>query len=181
MAQPAPQILVVDDEAPIRTTLTALLERRGYEVIAAATGEEALALIHQRPFDLLLLDLQLPGINGMDVATRARERQPDAMIIILTGHGSLDSAITGLHVGVFDYLLKTADPQEVLARVAAAIRRGQEERRKRELLATLQSVVGELGGRAAPAQRPGPMGRDRPRRHEGRRAGHAGRPHRRRG
>jgi CheY-like chemotaxis protein len=58
MAQPAPQILVVDDEAPIRTTLTALLERRGYEVIAAATGEEALALIHQRPFDLLLLDLQ---------------------------------------------------------------------------------------------------------------------------
>ncbi|HEX6606387.1 MAG TPA: response regulator, partial [Chloroflexia bacterium] len=84
MAQPAAQILVVDDEAPIRTTLTALLERRGYEVTAAATGEDALALIHQRPFDLLLLDLQLPGINGMDVATRARDRQPDAQIIILT-------------------------------------------------------------------------------------------------
>jgi DNA-binding response OmpR family regulator len=154
MAQPAAQILVVDDEAPIRTTLTALLERRGYEVTAAATGEDALALIHQRPFDLLLLDLQLPGINGMDVATRARDRQPDAQIIILTGHGSLESAITGLHVGVFDYLLKTADPQEVLARVAAAIHRGQEERRKQELLATLQSVVGELGGRPTPAPRP---------------------------
>ncbi len=101
------QILIADDEAPIRMTMQALLRRRGYDVIAADNGEAALAQIFQRPFDLLLLDLKMPGLSGIEVAKRARERQPDVAIIILTGHGSLDSALDGMHVGMFDYLLKT--------------------------------------------------------------------------
>src|SRR5688500_14217113 len=106
MGQGPTHILVVDDEEPIRLTMSDLLRRRGYEVMTAETGESALALIHQRPFDLLLLDLKMPGLSGIDVAKRARERLPDAAIIILTGHGSLDSALDGLHLGVFDYMLK---------------------------------------------------------------------------
>src|SRR5918911_2712470 len=128
-SQAPAQVLVVDDEAPIRITMSDMLRRRGYEVVVAASGEEALALIHQRPFDLLLLDLRMPGLSGLDVAQRAHALQPDAAIIILTGHGSLESAVEGIHLGVFDYLLKTASPKEVLARVTAAIDEQQEQRR----------------------------------------------------
>lgn len=150
MGQGPAHILVVDDEEPIRLTMSDLLRRRGYEVTTAENGEAALALIHQRPFDLLLLDLKMPGLSGIDVARRARERQPDAAIMILTGHGSLDSALDSMHLGVFDYMLKTAGPPEVLERVAAALTQQQEARRRQQLLTTLQSVVGELGGGAAP-------------------------------
>ncbi len=149
-AQPA-HILVVDDEAPIRLTMRALLDRRGYEVTIAKNGEDALGLIHQRAFDLLLLDLRMPGIGGIDVAKRARERQPDVAIIILTGHGSLDTAIEGLHLQVFDYLLKTASPHDVLQRVETALAQRQAAQRQQQLMATLHSVVGELGGKE-PAQ-----------------------------
>src|SRR3954452_4002257 len=146
MPQAPAKILVVDDETPIRTTMGDILRRRGYEVVTAASGEEALGLIHQRPFDLLLLDLRLPGLNGLDVAQRGYELQPEAAIIILTGHGSLESAVEGIHLGIFDYMLKTASPQDVLARVAAAIAQQQDERRRKVLLQTLQSVAGELTG-----------------------------------
>jgi DNA-binding response OmpR family regulator len=146
MTPQSAHILVVDDEAPIRLTMRALLERRGYMVTTAENGEEALGLIHQRPFDLLLLDLRMPGIGGIEVAKRARERQPDAAIIILTGHGSLDSAIEGLHLQVFDYMLKTTSPHDVLQRVDTALTERHEAQRKQQLMATLQSVVGELGG-----------------------------------
>ena len=133
MEQRPAQILIVDDEAPIRLTMDALLRRRGYTVTTAESAEEALDLIHQHSFDLLLLDLKMPGLSGLDVAARARELQPEAAVIILTGHGSLETAIQGMHLGVFDYMLKTSSPQEVLARVTAALDQQQEQRRKNQL------------------------------------------------
>src|SRR3712207_4361809 len=153
MTQEPARVLVVDDEEPIRLTMSDLLRRRGYEVITAENGEAALALIHQRPFDLLLLDLKMPGLSGIDVAKRARELYPEVAIIILTGHGSLDSALDSMHLGVFDYLLKTASPPEVLQRVETAIAQQRETRRQQQLMEMLQSVVGELRGSSAPEQR----------------------------
>ncbi len=150
MAQEPARVLIVDDEEPIRISMSDLLRRRGYDVITAEHGEAALALIHQRPFDLLLLDLKMPGLSGVDVAQRARTVQPEVAIIILTGHGSLDSAIDSMRLGVFDYLLKTSSPRDVLDRVAAAVTQQQENRRKQQLLTTLQSVLQELGGNNAP-------------------------------
>jgi DNA-binding response OmpR family regulator len=158
MAQEPARVLVVDDEEPIRLTMSDLLRRRGYEVITAEHGEAALALIHQRPFDLLLLDLKMPGLSGIDVAQRARQIQPDVAIIMLTGHGSLDSALDSMHLGVFDYMLKSTSPRDVLARVTAALANLQETRRKQRLLNTLQSVVSELGGHGAPEQPRGESG-----------------------
>src|SRR6476659_8307857 len=104
----AAQILIVDDEASIRVTLSALLKRAGYDVTPAENGAEAVALLERQAFDLMLVDLKMPGMDGMQVVAAARQRQPDIAIIVLTGHGSLDSAIDGLHQGVFDYVLKTA-------------------------------------------------------------------------
>jgi|KBSSwiStaDraftv2_1062776.scaffolds.fasta_scaffold1950549_1 DNA-binding NtrC family response regulator len=115
------RVLVVDDEAPIRLTLEAILQRVGYTITTAANGEEALAWLMEHRFDLLLLDLRLTGISGLEVAQYAREYQPSAVVLILTGSSDFKGMPIEEQVGHFDYLLKTASPQEVVDRVAAAL------------------------------------------------------------
>jgi len=137
MIQPA-QVLVVDDEQNIRLTLSALLSRAGHGVTVAATGEEAVALFEHQPFDLMLVDLQMPGINGIQVVEALRQRNLDTVVIVLTGHGSLETAIEGMHQGIFDYMLKTSDPEQILERVAA----GLEERARRQRQHALISAIG---------------------------------------
>ena len=118
MEQSAARILVADGEAPIRMTLERLLQHRGYTVTVADRGEEALPLLEQHTFDLLLLDLKLPGISGLDVA---RTLQPTVAILLLTGHAALDDTSNMLQQGAFEYMIKTASPADVLARVAASL------------------------------------------------------------
>jgi DNA-binding response OmpR family regulator len=121
MEQRSPRILVVDDEDTIRLTLDALLRRRGYAVTTAASGEAALELIEQHGFDMLLLDLKLPGLSGLDVAERARTALPEAAILIVTGSTSLDGTPDDPRLELYDYILKTASPREVLDRIAAML------------------------------------------------------------
>jgi DNA-binding response OmpR family regulator len=139
-------ILLVDDEASIRLTLGALLERSGYDVTSADGGEQAIRLLEQHEFALLLTDLKMPGIGGMQVVAAARQRLPDIAVIVLTGHGSLESAIDGLHLQVFDYLLKTATPEQVVARVQAALCARAQQQRQHQLLAVVGSALAELRG-----------------------------------
>lgn len=110
-------ILVVDDEAAIQITLGALLRRRGYRVTLAASGEQALAQIAAHRVDLVLLDLILSGISGLDVARFVSALHPDTAILMLTGSDTLAEVA---HSG-YDYMEKTADPQAVLDRVAALL------------------------------------------------------------
>jgi DNA-binding response OmpR family regulator len=143
----AAQILVVDDEAPIRATLSALLRRAGYTVTTAENGEAAIALLAERHFDLLLCDLKMPGVDGMAVVRAAQAADPEIVCIVLTGHGSLESAIEGLRRDIFDYLLKTSDPQDVLARVAEGLQHRAQRERRKSMLQTLVSAAAELGER----------------------------------
>jgi CheY-like chemotaxis protein len=108
--------LLADDEAAIRLTLGVLLQRCGYAVTTAASGVEALQCIQQHSFDLLLLDLLLPGLNGLDVAERARAWQPDIPVVFLTGSGALGQGDMRGYASV----CKTASPQETLPRVLHA-------------------------------------------------------------
>lgn len=147
-------VLVADDEAPIRTTVSALLRRHGYTVTVAEDGDEATSYLHQQPFDLLLLDLKMPGRSGLEVARRAKEVQPEAAVIILTGHGSLESAIDGIRLDVFDYILKTESPQDIVARVEAALAKRGQTQQHEILLHQLQSVVQGLCGQPEPAPNP---------------------------
>lgn len=119
--QPTVRILLVDDEETIRLTLATLLRRRGYEVTVAPNGAAALALIDQQGFDLLLLDLLMPGLSGLEVARHARMTQPAAAILILTGSSEIEGAPSDLRFDDFNYMLKTAGPQDVLARVASMV------------------------------------------------------------
>jgi DNA-binding response OmpR family regulator len=155
----SPRILVVDDEAPIRMTLKALLSRAGYEVTAVGSGEDALVMLERQVFDLMLCDLKMPGIDGMEVVRVAQERDSELIIIILTGHGSLESAIEGLRRDIFDYLLKTTAPEEVMRRVAAGLEQRARQRRRKQMLQNLVATASELGvpvpantGTPAPAQ-----------------------------
>jgi DNA-binding response OmpR family regulator len=154
MEQRPAHILIADDEAPIRLTMDAMLRRRGYSVTTAENAEQAIDLLHQHSYDLLLLDLRMPGMSGLDVAERARELQPDAAVLILTGHGSLETALKGMHMGIADYMLKTSSPQEVLARVMAALEKQQAQRRKDGLYQTLHSVLNQLHGERPAEPRP---------------------------
>lgn len=115
------RILVVDDEDAIRRTLAVLLERRGYTVAAAANAEEALAWLVQRAFDLVLVDLQLPGMNGLELARIVEGQQPSAKIVVLTGSSDFRGRPIEEQVGHFDYLLKTTSPADVLAHVATIL------------------------------------------------------------
>jgi DNA-binding NtrC family response regulator len=114
-------ILVVDDEATIRLTLDMILRRVGYAVTTAANGEEAMAWLLQSPFDLLLVDLKLPGMDGVAIARYAQKSHPSAGILFITGSSDFKGATVEEQVGHFDYILKTASPQEVVERVASAL------------------------------------------------------------
>jgi DNA-binding response OmpR family regulator len=150
------RILIVDDEASIRLTLSALLKRAGHEVTSAENGEEAVSALERQPFDLLLVDLKMPGMDGMQVVVAARQRQPDIAIIVLTGHGSLDTAIEGLHQGLFDYLLKTTEPAQVIERVTAGLAARAQQLRQRSLLDVVGTAVEELRGAPAASNAAGP-------------------------
>jgi len=142
----AAQILIVDDESSIRLTLSALLKRAGFEVTSAENGPEAIALLERQAFELMLVDLKMPGMDGMQVVAAARRRQPDLAIIVLTGHGSLETAVEGLHQGVFDYLLKTTEPAQVIERVKAGLQARAQRVRERTLLDVVGTAVQELRG-----------------------------------
>lgn len=152
------RILVVDDEAPIRLTLSALLKRNGYDITSAENGFEAVDLLERQTFDLLLVDLKMPGMDGMQVVAAARRCQPDIAIIVLTGHGSLETAVEGLHQGVFDYLLKTTEPAQVIERVKSGLQARSQATRQRQLLDVVGQAVQELRGQPAPGANDAPSG-----------------------
>ncbi|WP_129673651.1 response regulator transcription factor [Candidatus Chloroploca sp. Khr17] len=139
-------ILVVDDEQNIRLTLSTLLSRAGYIVTVAASGEEAVAMFERQQFDLMLVDLQMPGINGIQVVEALRQRSNDTVVIILTGHGSLETAIEGLHQGIFDYMLKTSDPGQIIERVKAGLNERTKRQRQNALINAIGAAAQELTG-----------------------------------
>ncbi|MBX0329776.1 response regulator transcription factor [Oscillochloris sp. ZM17-4] len=145
-------ILVVDDEQNIRLTLSALLRRAGHTVTTASSGEEAVSLFNSESFDLMLVDLQMTGINGIQVVEALRARELNTEVIVLTGHGSLESAIEGIHHGIFDYMLKTSDPSQIIDRVAAALADRSRRQRQASLISTIGQAVQELSINAPAAQ-----------------------------
>ena len=114
-------ILVIDDELPVRQGLQEILEAEGYELQTAADGESGLALVQEQPFDLVLTDLNLPGLGGMEVLKYLVQHQPECLCIIITGFGSIKNAVASMRLGAFDYLAKPVDPQELKVVVGRAL------------------------------------------------------------
>ncbi len=101
-----PVILVVDDEETIRFCLKEALESEGYEIYTEGDGEKSLSLVKKVIPDLVILDLKMPGINGLDLLREIKLHDPNILVILLTGHGSVDSAVSAMKAGAFDYLEK---------------------------------------------------------------------------
>ncbi len=138
------KILVVDDEPTARRSWRDILRLEGYQVETAADGKAALEAMKKTEFDVVLLDLKMPGMGGLEVLRTASKLHPDTQIIVLTAHGSLDSAIEALRQGAHDYLLKPASPEDVLDSVAGALAIRAETQHKRLLLGQLESSLQQL-------------------------------------
>ncbi len=140
MSVPTRRILVVEDEKAIRQAVAAYLEKEGYWVTAVVDGQEALDEFEKKSFDLVVLDLMLPGVPGEDVCRAIRDVS-DTPIIMLTAKGELEDRVTGLELGADDYLVKPFSPRELVARVRALLRRahpGEEPQRDKLVFGELE-------------------------------------------
>jgi len=131
------RLLVVEDEKDVANALHIGLSRDGYAVDVAENGNKALEALAVNNFDLLVLDLNLPDMDGLDICRLAREKQPPLLILILTARGKQKDIVTGLNNGADDYLIKPFHLQELLARIRALLRR---DLRTREPILRIQDI-----------------------------------------
>jgi len=143
----APLILVVDDEQTTASTLRRTFELLGYRVREARSGEEALLRLREESFDLVLLDLRMPGIGGLEVLREARHLAPNTPFVILTAHASLESAILALRRGACDYLQKPCDLDEIVQAVRRGLAQRERHRRQLQLVRMLREVLADMGER----------------------------------
>ena len=114
------KVLLVDDEADFLTTLAERLEARGLKVSTAASGEDAIGKVAGQNFDLIVLDLAMPGIDGLETLKRIKAKQPDAEIIMLSGQGSIKTSIEAMKLGAEDFLEKPVHISDLVAKIGEA-------------------------------------------------------------
>ena len=115
------RILIVDDEANLRKVLAAVLRKEGYDVAVAESGERALAELLKNGANVVIADLVMPGLGGMELLAQIREKRPEVPVIIITAHGTVDSAVEALKLGAFDYITKPFENAEIRTVVAKAV------------------------------------------------------------
>lgn len=158
MVLPDARILVVDDEDSLRHTLAGYLRHLGYRVVEAASGPQALEHLRRADFDLVILDLKMPEMEGTEVLAEARPLVPDTVFVILTAYGTLDSSIAAIRHGAFDYLLKPSSIREIVQ----VVEKGLAERRQRlsrdDPVNLLERALANLKtGAAQPESAPAPI------------------------
>ena len=158
MKHPKARILVVEDDAALLQGLMDVLVFNGYEVHGIADGSEGLRAALENPCDLVLLDVMLPGLDGLSVCREIRRRKPNQAVVMITAKGAEDDIVAGFKAGADDYIPKPFSLRELMVRVEAVLRRAGKN-------------TGEQAGRAgrhpfrrAPSggRMPGPLGRDHP-------------------
>ncbi|RPJ65547.1 MAG: sigma-54-dependent Fis family transcriptional regulator, partial [Acidobacteria bacterium] len=141
-----PRILIVDDEPGVRTALSGVLRDEGYQVDAVESGEACMDRVTRAPFDVILLDVWLPGADGIATLTRLRERQVDAEVVMISGHGNIESAVRAIKLGAFDFIEKPLSLEKTTLVVRNALRQRRLEVENRALRARVDrhlTMVGE--------------------------------------
>ncbi len=141
-----PTILIVDDEPGVRTSLTGVLEDEGYAVEAVSSGEACLDRLTRGPVDLIVLDVWLPGLDGLATLAKLRERQVDAQVVLISGHGNIESAVRAIKMGAFDFVEKPLSLEKTVLVIRNALRQRRLEAENRALRARVdrtQTMVGE--------------------------------------
>jgi two-component system nitrogen regulation response regulator NtrX len=141
-----PSILIVDDEPGVRSALSGVLRDEGYEVDAAESGEACLELLARQAYDVVVLDVWLPGMDGLATLTRMRERQIDAQVVIISGHGNVESAVRAIKMGAFDFVEKPLSLEKTVLVVRNALRQKRLEAENLALRAKVDAqhqMIGE--------------------------------------
>jgi len=149
---PGARLLVVDDEPNVRAALARSLNLRGYRADEASTGFQALRMLQTTPYDLMVLDLRMPGMDGVEVMQSAKTMRPELLIIVLTGHATLESAIAAVKSNANDYLLKPASVHDVAAAVAQALQERAQALRRQHLLEVMDQTLDALRAAETPPQ-----------------------------
>ena len=139
-------ILIVDDEAGVRAALSGVLRDEGYTVDAVDSGEACLDRVMRAPYDVIVLDIWLPGIDGLTTLARLRERRVDAPVVMISGHGNIESAVRAIKMGAFDFVEKPLSLEKTVLVVSNALRQHQLEAENRALRATVDrrlTIIGE--------------------------------------
>lgn len=137
-----PTVMIVDDEEDFLETLVKRLEKRDLKVIGAKSGEEALELLRESPVDVVVLDVKMPGMNGIEALKEIKGRHPLVEVVLLTGHASTEVAIKGMELGAFDYLMKPIGMDELLYKVQDAYERVSIQKQK---IKSMKEVVDKEG------------------------------------
>jgi YesN/AraC family two-component response regulator len=138
------KILVVDDEEIVRYSLVDILRRHGYDVDDAHSAEQALELFNEQKYHLVLTDLVLEGMGGLELLENVKVISPKTLVMVITGYGSIKTAVSALRLGVYDYLLKPCDEDELIIRIRRALEMqsyGQEQKRIQEVSAISKTTV----------------------------------------
>jgi DNA-binding response OmpR family regulator len=138
------KILIIDDEVVLRQTLARVLQQAGFEATSAENAEQALAFLKSTAFDLVYMDLRMPGLHGLDALKLIHEQYPTLPVVLFTAQPDINSAVEALRNGATDYLLKPLKPQVIIERTQSILAAQQKEKRKREIAQQIDSLQAEL-------------------------------------
>lgn len=142
-SQPA-YVLVVDTDGANRYSVSRALQRDGYVVDGATGGQDALERIDRHEFDLVLTEIEMPGIDGIELLRQIKARTPEAVVILITGLASLETAVEALRLDAWDYLIKPCSSRDISASVGRGIERARDLKRRHRLLAAIKEDIAEL-------------------------------------
>lgn len=117
------KILLVDDEVAFANNISKLISKRGYDIITVYNGESAVQAVDEQDFDVIVLDLKMPGMDGMAALKLIKGKKPGVEVIILTGHGSFESGIDGMQLGAFDFIMKPVRFDDLYEKIRQAYQR----------------------------------------------------------
>lgn len=126
------RVLMIDDEERFCRTTARILETRNISVTSMASGDEGLLELEKNPYDVVLLDLKMPGISGVETLERIKKIKRPMEVIILSGHASTDIAVKTMELDAYDYLLKPCDPEELITKIFQAYERVRQKKSKQE-------------------------------------------------
>jgi DNA-binding response OmpR family regulator len=137
-------VLIVDDNARLRSTMGEMIKQEGYSVEQAGTGEDALELLKRKPFDLMTVDMVMPGMSGAEVVQHARQIRPDLSIIVITAHPTIESAIASIKADVTDYLLKPCTLDDLTLVIGRAMQERARQQKRQRLLDMVGDAIDHL-------------------------------------
>ena len=139
------RILVVDDEASVRGAVAQVLREDGHQISAVASGEEALAVFRKEPFPLVVSDIRLGSMDGLELLKEIKRIHSDTEVVIMTGHASMDNAITAMRAGAYDYLIKPFEDLQLISNAASrALEKIRLRTENRQLMETLKKQNEDL-------------------------------------